>query len=121
MCSFSIFIFVSQKSVFVVTYESHVKMGAWEWEGAEQLPTAACRNRSNYEQFLPTSVLLYWDRGLSSPLFSVHISTFSAEPEFVNVEGAQESIPPAYVTLFVVPARQATKAGGIDSLESIPE
>jgi len=45
-------------------------------------------------------------------------------PEFVNVEGAQESIPPAYVawragtiTLFGLTARQA---GGIDSLESIP-
>jgi hypothetical protein len=38
-----------------------------------------------------------------------------SEPEFVNVEEAQESIPPAYevwrlgtITLFVVPARQAT-------------
>jgi hypothetical protein len=37
------------------------------------------------------------------------------EPEFENVKGAQESVPPAYVvylagsrTLFVVPARQAT-------------
>ena len=44
------------------------------------------------------------------------------EPEFENVKGAQESVPPAYVvylagsrTLFVVPARQATKTSGIDS------
>ncbi len=44
------------------------------------------------------------------------------QDEFVNVSGAQESIPPAYVawraamiTLFVIPADQATKSGGIDS------
>jgi hypothetical protein len=45
----------------------------------------------------------------------------SPEPEFVNVWWAQEWIPPACVacragkiTLFAVPARQATLAGGID-------
>jgi hypothetical protein len=46
----------------------------------------------------------------------------SPEPEFVNVSGAKESIPAAYVawrvgliTLLVASAGQATKAGGIDS------
>jgi hypothetical protein len=46
----------------------------------------------------------------------------SSEPEFVNVWRSQESFPPAYVawrvgtrTLFVVPARQDTPAGEIDS------
>ncbi len=46
----------------------------------------------------------------------------SPEHEFVNVWGAQESIPPACVacragkiTLFAVLARQATLAGGVDS------
>ncbi len=43
------------------------------------------------------------------------------EPVFVNLQGAQESIPsPAGMTLFVVPARQATSVGGIDYSESIP-
>jgi hypothetical protein len=57
-----------------------------------------------------------------------HALLQTAELEFVNVKGAQESIPPAYVawwsgtiTLFVVPARQATFSSEIDSLESIPE
>jgi hypothetical protein len=43
------------------------------------------------------------------------------EPEFVNVEGAQESIPAGrFDSTIDVLARQATQAGGTDSLESIP-
>jgi hypothetical protein len=48
----------------------------------------------------------------------------SPEPVFVNLKGAQESIPSlrtGATTIFDVQARQATKAGGIDSwLESSP-
>ncbi len=58
---------------------------------------------------------------------SVHGSSSRqiSEPEFVNVSGAQESIPPAYVawlagtiTLFVIPARQLQR---LIFLESIPD
>jgi hypothetical protein len=50
--------------------------------------------------------------------------TRSTEPVFVNLFGSPGIDPSLAMagttTLFDVPARQATKAGGIDSLESIP-
>ncbi len=50
-------------------------------------------------------------------------SPHGSEPEFVNVYGAPESIPPANVAWraggtankVILPARQATQAGGINS------
>jgi hypothetical protein len=62
-----------------------------------------------------------------SVIFYTVLCLFFSESEFVNVQGAQESIPPAYVAWragttnrVIVMAHQATKAGVIGSLESIP-
>jgi hypothetical protein len=51
--------------------------------------------------------------------FMSSLSVQKPEPEFVNVYGAQQSISRNRFVVFVVPARQATQAGGIRFLESI--
>jgi hypothetical protein len=52
------------------------------------------------------------------------VSVAFTDPEFVNVQGAQESIPPAYlawragtITPFVVPACQESISGLLKSLQ----